>query len=265
VVPEGHSIRRLADDLTRDLLGQTLAVSSPQGRFLDAALVDGRKLSRVEAHGKHLFCVFANRRRLHVHLGLFGKVRRYTGPAPESALRASTRLVLAGESHTFTVTGPTACELLTPTAYRALVARLGEDPLHAAPDLAVVRAAFRRRRIPVGQLLLDQSVIAGIGNVYRAEILFLCGIDPSRPARDLSDDQIAAIFETARTLLAAGVRDRRIITIAPGEIAGARSRLRRREAVYVYGRRQCRRCEAALQTVLLGGRKLAFCPGCQRG
>lgn len=264
-MPEGHTIRRLADDLTRDLVGQTLGVSSPQGRFDEAELVDGKRLVRAEAHGKHLFCVFANRRRLHVHLGLFGRVRRHPSPAPASALRLSTRLVLAGVRYTYTVTGPTACELVTPTAYRALQARLGEDPLHEAPDLAAIQAAFRRRRIPVGQLLLDQSVIAGIGNVYRAEILFLCGIDPSRPARDLSDDQIAAIFETTRRLLEAGVRDRRIITIAPDEIVGARSRLRRREAVYVYGRKQCRRCESALQTVLMGGRKLAFCPSCQRG
>ena len=262
-MPEGHTIHRLAADLTRELVGQTLGVSSPQGRFLEADKLDGSRLVRAQAHGKHLFCSFANRRRLHVHLGLFGRVRRYPTPAP--APRASTRLVLVGDAFTFTVTGPTACELLTPTAYRALLARLGEDPLRPSPDLDVVRAAFRRRRIPVGQLLLDQSVIAGIGNVYRAEILFLCGIDPTRPARDLSDGQIAEILAVSRVLLEAGVRDRRIITIAADEIVGPRSRLRRREAVYVYGRKACRRCQGALQTALMGGRKLAWCPTCQQG
>ena len=113
--------------------------------------------------------------------------------------------------------------------------------------------------------MLDQSVIAGIGNVYRAEVLFLCGIDPRRSARDLSDDQIAAIWETTRTLLEAGVRDKRIITVQADEIVGARSRLRRREAVYVYGRRECRRCKTALLTTTLGARKIGWCPACQIG
>lgn len=261
-MPEGHTLHRLANDWTRDLVGQPLRVSSPQGRFTDADKIDGRTLTRVEAHGKHLFCVFANRRRLHLHLGLFGRVRRY--PSLVAVPRASTRLFLVGATWAYTVTGPTACELLPPTAYRALLARLGEDPLRKAPDLATVRAAFRRRRVPVGQLLLDQSVIAGIGNVYRAEILFLCGVDPERPARDLSDDQIDSLFHTAQALLQAGVRERRIITLAPEDVVGARSRLGRRGSVYVYGRKTCLRCGVGVRTATMGGRKITWCPDCQR-
>jgi formamidopyrimidine-DNA glycosylase len=262
-MPEGHTIHRLALDHGKALAGQVLRVSSPQGRFEDAARLDGLRLVRTEAHGKHLFYVFEKSRVLHIHLGLFG--RYFAAKSPATRVRPTTRLLLEGAERSFALVGPTACELLSPTRRRELLARLGPDPLRPDADLDVVRAALARRKTPIGQVLLDQSVIAGVGNVYRAEALLVTGIHPQRPCKDLSDDQVDALWATLRRMLQDGVRDRRIITVAPEELPGPRSKIRRKEAVYVYGRRTCLRCGGAVSKLTSANRTLYACLACQTG
>ena len=254
-MPEGHTIHRLARDQLHALGGQKLRVSSPQGRF-DASLVDGRKLTDIEAYGKHLVYVFAGRPRryVHVHLGLFGKYRTH---ADADLVRPSVRMRLSGEV-TIDLAGPTACEVLDRPAVDLLYARLGVDPLRDDADLDAGADALHRRRTPLGALLLDQSVISGIGNVYRAEILFLHRLHPSVLGSEVSKKKLRALLDTTRRLLQIGVETNRILTVE-----GATAKMRRDQALYVYKQGKCKRCKAKIETTTSGGRTLYFCPRCQ--
>jgi len=167
---------------------------------------------------------------------------------------------MVGERWTTDLSGPTACELFDPPAEERLLARLGPDPLRPDSDPSRFFFNLRRRRIPIGAALLDQSVIAGIGNVYRAEILHVLGLDPARPARDLTDAQAQAVWDTASRMLADGVRQGRIVTRA--KPPGAK-RLARGEALHVYRRNTCATCGGPVTVGELAARRLFSCDVCQ--
>ncbi len=261
-MPEGHTIHRLARDLQRTLSGAPVRAWSPQGRFADgAALLDGASLVRADAWGKYLFCDFGVGSVLHVHLGLIGKFRRKPAPAPDPV--GQIRLRLEGDRATWDLSGPTRCELITPEEQALIVSKIGADPLRRTPDVAAARAKFARSSRPVGAYLLDQSVIAGIGNVYRAEVLFLCGIHPARASSSLSDDEFDELWNRTGDLLRLGVRMGRIVTTDPAEVGRPRSRMRSEDRLYVYHRDRCRRCGTELGVLELGGRPIWFCPTCQ--
>lgn len=249
----------LAADHRADFQGQRLAVSSPQGRFADAAHLNGRALVSVDAHGKHLFYHFEGQRgaAVHVHLGLFGRFFRHRVPPPPP--RETVRMRLVGVKRAVDLVGPTACALLTLAALRALRARLGEDPLRddSDPDRAFER--LRRCRAPIGAALLDQRLIAGVGNVYRAEALLAMGIHPERRAADLGRAEFDGLWTTICRMLRDGMRDRRIVTVAHPD--GRRPT--RRERVAVYGRRTCASCGDPVERWLLRGRWAYACPRCQ--
>ncbi len=261
-MPEGHTIHRAAAHQGRGLAGHRLAASSPQGRFADgAAAIDGRRLDRVEAVGKHLFYRFANDDVLHVHLGLFGRFHHH--PVPPPAPRASVRLRLVGPAGAVDLIGPTACDLIGEDGRERIMARLGPDPLSPDADSVRAIAALARRRRAIGAALLDQSIIAGLGNVYRAEVLFVCGIAPGREARSLHRDQLIAIWEVTTRLLREGVRLGRIVTVDAAERGTPPSRARRGERTYVYRQVTCRRCARAIAKTVVGARPCYWCPGCQ--
>lgn len=261
-MPEGHTIHRLARDLTRTLGGEPVRASSPQRRFDGgAAAIDGAILQRAEAWGKYLFCDFGSGEVLHVHLGLIGKFRRRPAPPPEPV--GAVRLRLEGSAAAWDLSGPTRCELITPEEQAGIVATLGADPLRRRPDVESVRAGLARTRRPIGAVLLDQRVIAGIGNVYRAEILFLAGIHPARPASGLSDSEVDLLWSQTVELLRIGLRLGRIVTTDPDEIGRPRSRMRAEDRLYAYHREHCRRCGTELGVIELGGRPIWFCPTCQ--
>lgn len=270
-MPEGHTIHRLALDHRRDLRGQRLAASSPQGRFAEgAAAIDGRVLERVEPYGKHLFYWFgapapapgAAGVGVHVHLGLYGKFSRSAAPAGET--QQAVRLRLASERWVVDLVGPTACELVTPAGRDALVARLGPDLLDPRAHPERAWRALARRRSSVGQALLDQSVVAGVGNVYRAEALFVLGIHPLRPANTLAREEFDALWATLTAMLRKGVRDRRIVTVDPADVGKPpRARLAAAESRYVYGRPACLRCATPVRRWDLAGRWAYACERCQ--
>ena len=261
-MPEGHTIHRLARDLQATLAGSPVRATSPQGRFVrGAAAIDGRPLVRAEAWGKYLFCDFGTDEVLHVHLGLIGKFRDKGAPAPDPV--GEVRLRLEGPTATWDLSGPTRCDLVDPAEQDRITASLGADPLRRRPDVWGARDVFARSDRAVGALLLDQSVIAGIGNVYRAEILFLCGIRPDRPASRVTDDEFDLLWAETVRLLRLGVRLGRIVTTDPEEVGRPRSRMRADDRLYVYHREFCRRCGATLRTLRLGGRPITFCPTCQ--
>lgn len=263
-MPEGHTIHRLARQHQQTFGGQVVHAASPQGRFVEgAALIDGRVLRRTEAFGKHLLHHYAGGVLLHVHLGLYGKFVTGTGspPAPRGALR----LRLSAESHWADLRGPTACELLEPAERAALLTRLGPDPLRRDAEPSRALARIVRSRTSVAALLMDQTVIAGIGNVYRAELLFRHRLNPFLPGRDLGETQWASLWADLVVLMAAGVRTGRIVTILPEDRPRKRGILTREESGYVYRRDglPCRVCGTEIRSELLVGRNLFWCPHCQ--
>ncbi|MDF3065140.1 MAG: Fpg/Nei family glycosylase [Polyangiaceae bacterium] len=253
-MPEGHTLHRLARDLDKDLKGKKLEVSSPQGRFVEADSLSGTTLHRAFAIGKHLFLEL-DRALVHVHLGLFGKMKRKKVELPP---RASARLRLTSGAVAWELTGPTCCECQTAEEFEALTARLGADPLGDAPRPRSLGERLRRSKRPIGALLLDQTLFAGIGNVYRAEILFLAKLNPDAPGRSLTAADVDRVWRLAKELLKRGAEHNRIVTVK-----GGTRRTKRAEALYCYKRSSCRVCESTIVRSMTGGRAMFHCPECQ--
>lgn len=238
-------------------------MTSPQGRFADgAALLDGRVLDSADSYGKHLFLGFIGELWLHVHLGLYGT---WTfGAAPPPPARGALRVRLVGNGSYADLRGATAVEVWTATEKTLLEARLGPDPLRRRPASDRAWDRLSRSRAPIGQLLMDQAVVAGVGNVYRAEVLFRAGISPHRPGRDVTRQEWDALWSEIVTLMKAGVRTGRIVTTRPADRPRA-GRVRPGDAQYVYRRQglPCRVCGTPVATEVMAGRNLFWCPRCQ--
>ena len=261
-MPEGHTVHRLARDHRRDLRGRPLAASSPQGRFTEGATrIDGAVAERFEAWGKHEFAFLSTGEVLHVHLGLIGKWARHRSPAPAPV--GEIRLRLEGGEHAWDLSGPAICALATPEEAQARVDRLGPDPLRrdADPDRFVTRV--RRSAAPIGVLLLDQSVIAGVGNVYRAEVLWHLGLHPARAGRTIDAGTLQAMWDWLAHQLRLGVRRNRIVTVDRAELDKPFREIRRGEGVAVYHQERCRRCRGRFTTLEVAGRRIEACLTCQ--
>jgi endonuclease-8 len=257
-MPEGHTIHRAARDHRKILKNRYLAISSPQGRFEDgAAWLNGRLCEDVEAYGKHLIYRFEGETFLHVHLGLFGRIRKRRLPEPEP--RGAVRIRMIGDTHLIDINGPTACEILDPDDLAKLTSRIGPDILRADTDPEKVFARISKSRSPIGKLLMNQSVLAGIGNIYRSEILWRQGIHPDRPGKDLSKDDFERLWADAVHLLEIGVKRNAIITV--DEAAPGRGRYR--ERVNIFGKRSCPTCAGDITQVEIDTRKAYFCATCQ--
>ena len=269
-MPEGHTLHRLARQQTASFAGRPVRVTSPQGRFAaGAALLDGRVLDGVTAHGKHLLASFGGDV-LHVHLGLYGTYTGGTGapPVPRGALRM--RWVGEGPDGAGVWTdlrGATTCEVLTPDAVEGLLARLGPDPLHRGADGAAAHRRIARSRTAIGALLMDQTVLAGVGNVYRAELLFRHRVSPFRPGREVDATLWTAMWADLVALMRTGVRMGRIVTTLPEHRSRRRGEAQPTDAHYVYRRTglPCRVCGSAVRTEVMAGRNLYWCSVCQSG
>ncbi len=244
------------------LSGKTIVVSSPQGRFAsDALLVTGKKLRRVFSHGKHLFYDFGKDKILHVHLGRLGHFREKilkrgeALPTPTPA----TRMRLLAPLAVVDLSGPTACEVLDQEAVDAILDRLGPDLLNPKADSNLVFEIFRRRATPIGALLMDQSIVSGIGNIFRAEILYLCGIHPQTPAEDLTQKQLGQIWRESVRLMRIGVKVGRIVTVPLSGLKKPVDKLTRDERFNVYKRKVCKNCGAKVMSVKLAGRPCYYC------
>ena len=259
-MPEGHTIHRIARDQFAALGHHAVSVTSPQGRFAGgAALVDGTGLEAIDAWGKHLFYRFEGGRVIHVHLGLFGKFFGVegAGAAAGDTVR-QVRLRLAGPEGAFDLTGPTACELIEAPEIKAITDRLGPDPLRPGADPARAWANLTRRRTPIGVAIMDQSVVAGVGNVFRAESLFVHGIHPERPSNTLDRAEWDALWATLVKMLRAGLRTGRIVTVGRRDPAARDGRTR-----YVYKQEHCGRCSTPIRRWDLTGRWAYACETCQ--
>jgi endonuclease-8/formamidopyrimidine-DNA glycosylase len=268
-MPEGHTVHRLAAVHQQMFGGRPVHAASPQGRFAAGARrLDGRVLTDAEAHGKHLLLRFDDDQVLHVHLGIYGTYALGSTPAPVPT--GAVRLRLVGDADYADLRGPNACELLEPGDVKVLRDRLGPDPLRADADPELAWRRIQRSRVPIAVLLLDQTVVAGPGNIYRAEVLFRAGVDPRLPGRELPRQQWAAVWADLVALMADGVRSGRIDTVRPAHTPEAMGRPPRVDdhggEVYVYRRtgQPCLVCAAEVKTAPLAGRNLFWCPSCQQ-
>lgn len=261
-MPEGHTIHRVARDHARDFVGQALAVASPQGRFArEAKRLDGRTLEAVDAWGKHLLYRWEGGRTVHIHLGLYGKFRTHKSPPPEP--RGEVRLRVVGQRKAFDLNGPNRCEILAKRSEQALLARLGPDPLRTDADPDDAWRRISRSRAAIGTLLLNQEVIAGVGNVYRAEVLHLLNMSPERPGRDLTRDEFERLWTLLVELMTVGVKLNRIVIADPRDVGKPRSRMNRAERLLIYKKDWCGQCDALIESWPVGGRTIYACPQCQ--
>ncbi|WP_040820227.1 Fpg/Nei family DNA glycosylase [Nocardia jiangxiensis] len=269
-MPEGHTLHRLAKLHHQRFAGGVVRVSSPQGRFAEgAALVDGRTLVRAEAWGKHLLHHYDSGVAVHVHLGLYGTFTESAGPPGDPVGQVRMRMVGAGRAdaqlYGADLRGPTACEVLHQPEVAALTARLGPDPLRRNADPSPARDRIRRSARPLGALLMDQKVLAGVGNVYRAELLFRHGISPHRPGRELSPAEWDELWADLVELMRVGVRRGKIVVVRREHDHGAPSYTEGKPRTYVYRRAgdPCRLCGSTVLHSVLDGRNLFWCPSCQ--
>ena len=264
-MPEGHTIHRLARDLSKDLRGHEVSTASRQDRFADGARhLDGRVLERTSANGKHLFLHWAESREraaeiLHIHLGLFGKFRRHVDPVPEPS--DALRVRFSGPDAVWDLTGAITCAVRDPDVLEEVASTLGPDPLRRGAKADDFIRRVQRSRKPIGALLLDQAVIAGIGNVYRAEILHLTGIHPATEGRALSEGRLREIWDLTVDLLRLGVQRDRIVTVP---MRGRRmASMTRENSVFVYKQSECGTCGNPVEHSDIGGRNMFACPRCQ--
>lgn len=271
-MPEGHTIHRLAHDLNNAFAPAPVRVSSPQGRFAAGAeLLNGREFLGAEAWGKHLFAEFTGERWLNVHLGLIG----YFSVLPREAgeeIWGQVRLRIENPGWVADLRGPYICDVLTPEEINAIEARLGPDPLRADAEEQQAWERIQRSNKTIAELLLDQKVLAGVGNVYRAEVLWRHRLSPFTPGKKVKRASWLTIWNDLVRLMPLGVATNRIVTIEE-EVQEVEARLaageevdleRRDSAVYKQNGNPCPRCGSKIRTQVLAGRNLFWCGRCQR-
>ena len=293
-MPEGNEIHRWAERHAAAFAGKPVRVDGPQGRFVDADVLDGRKLIRVMAVGKHLGYDFGKDRILHIHLGLQGDFTEGSGPLP--AVRGALRLRMwnaqavkqapvpgeskrhawyseddgtghiAGEQVAWVeLRGPMDCTVYTQAQWDKLLERLGPDPLNGdKPDKAF--AKITKSKKPIAALLMEQDIFAGVGNIYRAELLFRARQSPFTLGKDVPIEVLRKIWKDAGPLMRAGMVDRRIVTTLAKDRPHKTGQALKEEAHYVY-RRQGKPCWICGTKVMkmegFAGRNLFWCPLCQ--
>lgn len=267
-MPEGHVIHKITRELSAEFGGREVRVSSPQGRFADAAgLLDGTVLVDADAVGKHLFINFAGQQCVWIHLGLIGKFR--FKPLDEITNFETLRLLIANAKIGAELRGPQWCRLITPQEKQAVIDKSGPDPLRPDADPERAWNKIHKAKRTIAQLLMDQGVFAGVGNIYRAEVLFRHGVDPKLPANQLPREVFDSMWQDLAALMSVDVTTGRIDTVDPQHSPQAQHREARVDEhggeVYVYRRagQECLVCGSPVLLEVYAGRNLYWCPRCQ--
>jgi endonuclease VIII len=273
-MPEGDTIFRAARTLHRALAGKTVrhfeSVLPGLNRVHEDAPLTGRAVESIAARGKHLLMQFSGGLVLRTHMRMNGSWHIYKRGERWQRPRRDMRIVIATDDYEAVGFSIPVAEFLTArevTRHDEL-RKLGPDVLSAEFDpVEAVRRIRERPSTPIADALLNQRVIAGLGNVYKSEVLFMCGVNPLIAVRDVTDEKIAEIVSTARRVLAANVLD----SLAPmTTYTGFRRTTGRadpKERLWVYGRARlpCRRCGATILVRKQGidARLTYWCSGCQ--
>ncbi|OJU39740.1 MAG: DNA glycosylase [Microbacterium sp. 69-10] len=240
-------------------MGQT----NQRGTDLDGVILD-------EAGENSLTSIGAPRKtRVHVRMS-----EQTKGLADEDAewpppVVGQVRLRLLTDATCADLRGPTACVLQTPDEMLATVAKLGPDPLVGDPAEGEERFVriVRRKPTAIALLLMDQAVVSGIGNVYRAEMLFRARLNPHTPGRDVPEEVVRQLWRDWVQLLAIGVETGQMMTmddLSPEQYRAAMASRDDRHWVYHRAGLPCRVCGTEIALEELGARKLYWCPFCQR-
>jgi endonuclease VIII len=262
-LPEGDTVHKVARVLASDLLGQVLR--GCQARRLDASCLIGARVASVVSEGKHLSIVCDNGLTLRSHLGLYGSWHRYA--AGESWQRPAWQasLVLVTDARVLVCFNAKEVEIQASQGWRRRDAqgRLGPDLARGRALAAILSARMDALVGPetlLVDLLLDQRVAAGIGNVYKCEVLFLAGLAPLAQRGDLPADTLVGLYDLASDLLRANLGSGRRVTRRESD---------GRAGLWVYGRagQPCLRCGGSVRRDRLGvnPRPTYWCSGCQTG
>ena len=261
---EGHTVVRWANRL-RSLIGRPLEVVEMPSRWHDRAwLLVGQEITRIETHGKHLLIHLSDGQMIHCHALMFGswqvgnpdmKLRK---PSKHVRLRLRTSWREAVFFH-----GPVV-ELLTEEerARHAKLKALGPDLLHDHFDRDEVwRRLQRDPAREIGDAILDQTIIAGIGNIYKSEGLFVAGIDPRRRVAEVERADVERVWDVAIPMMWEGARTYGPITTLPADLQKGRTR----NWVYRRNKKPCFQCGATIEMIRQGPmqRTTYFCPHCQ--
>lgn len=259
-MPEGDSIHRIAALLGPRLTGRRLERVTTKGLVRE---VSGRTVTRVTAHGKHLVIELDNGAYLRAHLGMNGRFRVYDRAAGEQMLarlspgRASLALVTAEGVYVWIGAPSVEVSRLRDPRHGMAVGTLGPDVIDRGFDIraAAERASQHGARM-IGDVLLDQRVVAGIGNIYKCESLFSAGIDPRTPVGQLDARTLETIYAVAHRLMTASVES------SDAPMVGSP---RRDHAVYGRTGKPCLRCGSSIACYSLGDppRWTWSCPICQ--
>ena len=273
-MPEGDTIFRAARTLHRGLAGETVvrfeSMFPALDRVHDDTPLTGRTIERVHAAGKHILMHFSGELVLRTHMRMNGSWHIYRPGEKWQRGRRDMRVLIgtaAFEAVGFNI--PVAEFIASGKIPRhPELRRLGPDVLSETFDVdEAIRRLRDRADAPVADALLNQRVIAGLGNVYKSEVLFMCGVDPFLPVGSVSASSLGAIVETARRVLRANVSE----ALAPmTTYGGLRTTTRRndpKERLWVYGRARlpCRKCGAPIAVKKQGSdaRLTYWCPVCQ--
>tara|TARA_Y100000589_G_scaffold97700_1_gene92273 strand:- start:13 stop:798 length:786 start_codon:yes stop_codon:yes gene_type:complete len=257
-MPEGHTIHRAAIDHHKVLAGDKLIIQSPQGRFAEGSQhLSGKLCTAVEAFGKHLVYRFETSDSLHIHLGLFGKIRKH--PLPLKEPRGAVRVRLVSRTHVIDINGPSICEVLNIEGFKKLTGRIGPDVLRsdANPDLAFKRIS--KSKSSIGSLIMDQSVMAGIGNIYRTEILWRQAVHPETLGKNIDRQTFDRIWDDAKALLTLGVKHNAIIT----KRGANRSKSKYHDDFNIFAKETCPDCKGEISRFEINGRRAFACENCQ--
>jgi endonuclease-8 len=262
-VPEGNEIHRFAKLHAATYVGKTICVESPNGRFPDAALLTGRKLKSVTARGKHLAYDFGRDRKLHIHMGRFGDFTEGKMPYPE--VKGVLRMRWSTATDWLELRGATDVSVYSDAQWKAVEGRLGADPLEPNADPSAAILYIRKANAPIAALLMDQTLFAGIGNIYRAELLYRARQDPFARGKDVGEQTLKALWSDAVKLMPDGMEDRRIVTTRAKDRPHPRGKAQSDEVHYVYRRhgKPCFVDGTTIQRQDLAGRTLYWCPTCQ--
>ena len=265
-MPEGDTIARTAEVLRAALVGRTITAARAQPqpgmrRVPDLSRLVGTTVTHVEPRGKHLLIGFDAGYTLRTHLRMTGSWHRYRPDEPWHRPRHAASVVLETPEAVAVAFSTPVVELLTDADLRRSSALLALGPDLLAADFDADEALNRLRALDgtaLGDALLDQWAVAGMGNVYKSEVPFLERLDPWAPVAAASDHELRAVLDTARRLLRANARGGARVT------TGSRSR---GNELWVYGRagRPCRRCGTPIQAARQGelARLTYWCPRCQ--
>jgi endonuclease VIII len=262
-LPEGDTIYKAALALRPLLVGQTILAARARtpGPMIDRVV--GSRVTHIDTQGKHLTLHFDNGLALHTHLKMGGAWHRYRHGERWLRPPSQARVVLEVPQHVVVLFNAPVAELVSERVLERHPAlrSLGPDLLAPAFDVEDALARLTGRRVPIGEALLDQQALAGIGNVYKSEVLFLEQLDPWTGVCDLDESRLRAVLLTAERLLRANVEaGLPRITTTDSSV---------RSSVWVYGRagRPCFRCRGLIQARRQGSAGMSrltyWCPTCQ--